>query len=665
MGAMAQATMLPGRVWSLADLAALNLIADAAWIVDSRSVGVWWANDAARALTGAGTADEQSFRLLAGLPDPASLDALLRRLADGERVTERWTVAGGGGPVALSCLCSGIRIDDGRMAMLVVAREADAAAVECLRGMELLQHAMVGMALYSWPDGHALMRNPAARDCCADPDVGFQDRFVDADDAAAVMTALATTDAYHGLARIRTNQGERWHGMDAQRTRDPVTGQPAIAVNERDVTDYVLAKEALHQSEQRLARMVEHLPVGAAYVEGERIFLNQSAERITGYHRTELPTLDAWFKAAYADHHDEMRRRYDVARQAGAPVLSELQIRCKSGALRWIRFSAYLTPGGEVWLLEDVTEHRATLEALHQERAVLQSLIESMPDIVFFKDRDGVYLNYNRAASDYVGRVPKPDERVRDIDLVDAETAARRRQVDALAIEQGVVRNEEWFVYRDGRQRLMETVKTACRDRDGQVLGVVGISRDITDRRAMEEMLRRSEAEKDHMANHDPLTGLPNRRLFFSRASAALARSRQTGQQVALLFIDLDGFKPVNDRLGHDSGDQVLRVTAERLTHSLRASDTVARVGGDEFVVLLEGVTALADVDRLAAKLVEALSVDIPLDSETVSVGTSIGVALYPHDASDPGSLLKAADNALYQAKRLGRGQHVFCQPQE
>jgi diguanylate cyclase (GGDEF)-like protein/PAS domain S-box-containing protein len=549
MGAAACINHTSGQHWSTNDFAALTLIADPIWVADLRTGHALWANGAACTLWGLRSPNELPPNTDCILPESVRqrLPEYALLLSNGASVSERWIIAAASGPASLSCHCSGIRLADGRTAMLV-------------------------------------------------------------------------------------------HGKPC-----PAEGAPPAAPH--------------------LSRMVEHLPMAAAYVEDERIFINKAAERLTGYRQEDLPGMDAWFSTAYPGHDREIRSRYDAARLAEASVLTDLEITCKNGNRRWIRFFAYLTRGGEVWLMEDVTDHRATLEALHHERAVLQSLIDSMPDIVFFKDRDGVYLNYNLAALDYVGWRPNPDDRLRDADLVDAETAERRRRGDLRAMEQGMARNEEWFVYPDGRQRLMETVKTVCRDREGTVLGVVGISRDVTDRRAMEEMLRRSEAEKDHLANHDPLTGLPNRRLFFARTDAELERSCRIDQPLALLFIDLDGFKPVNDRLGHGAGDQVLRVTAERLSGCLRGSDLVARIGGDEFTVLLEGIGSPADAERIAGKLIRALSAEITLGSERVSVGASIGIALYPRDADDARSLVKAADDALYRAKHAGRGRYAVCDP--
>ncbi len=458
----------------------------------------------------------------------------------------------------------------------------------------------------------------------------------------------------------------------------------------------------------------------------------------------------------------------------------------------WVRRSGMALPDGRLGILHEAQlatpsadpDHGGTgTEALDRERAMLQSLIDSMPDIVFFKDVNGTYLKVNRAMLDYAGRPPLG---LTDHRLFDAETAVRRRRTDQIAMQKGFSRSEEWFVHPDGRRVLMETAKAVCLDRSGKMLGVVGIARDITERRqtekqllrqhallqgiidtipdavffkdrdgvlrkanrafaswtgrpleqliglgsheiwppemadgiragdasvyaedqprrneesiplpdggriwveilkapirdagnellglvgvgrditlrkAAEEDLRRSEAEKDHLANHDSLTGLPNRRLLFDRLDVALARSRRSGRPLALLFIDLDGFKAVNDRMGHDCGDEVLRIAAGRIAGCLRRSDTVARVGGDEFTIVLEDVTAAADAGGVADKIVEAVALPIPVQGNTAVIGASVGIALFPADGTDARSLLVAADGAMYRAKQAGRGTHVF-----
>lgn len=160
------------------------------------------------------------------------------------------------------------------------------------------------------------------------------------------------------------------------------------------------------------------------------------------------------------------------------------------------------------------------------------------------------------------------------------------------------------------------------------------------------------------LAQHDALTGLPNRRVLKDRVLQAVARARRSGEMVAILLIDLDEFKPVNDRHGHDAGDEVLRLTATRLKACLRITDTVARYGGDEFVVIAECSAATVDVNAVAAKIAEAVARPIAPPGPGVPdihISCSIGISQYPRDGDDPDTLLRLADAAMYEAKATGR----------
>jgi diguanylate cyclase (GGDEF)-like protein len=167
--------------------------------------------------------------------------------------------------------------------------------------------------------------------------------------------------------------------------------------------------------------------------------------------------------------------------------------------------------------------------------------------------------------------------------------------------------------------------------------------------------LRQSRLELEHLAQHDPLTDLPNRALFDDRMTVALAAARREHTRLALLFIDLDRFKPINDQLGHAAGDQVLKGVADRIHQHIRESDTAARVGGDEFVVLLRNLHAPDDASHVAQKIRQAVDQPFSIDGQTVSVSASIGIALYPEDGTDVMTLSKHADHAMYQEKEKAR----------
>ncbi|HEY7773189.1 MAG TPA: EAL domain-containing protein [Marinagarivorans sp.] len=186
----------------------------------------------------------------------------------------------------------------------------------------------------------------------------------------------------------------------------------------------------------------------------------------------------------------------------------------------------------------------------------------------------------------------------------------------------------------------------------------VGI--DVTAHRQAEHSLRDHKSRLDYMVYHDPLTGLANRSLFYDRISKVLGRAQHTGDNFALVLIDLDRFKNVNDSLGHDAGDALLKIVAEVLSEELRETDSVARLGGDEFVVVLEGVRSISDVELVASRILHRLSVPMRLQGHEITSTASIGVSFYPRDGESIDQLLKHADIAMYRAKSAGKNRYEF-----
>lgn len=208
-------------------------------------------------------------------------------------------------------------------------------------------------------------------------------------------------------------------------------------------------------------------------------------------------------------------------------------------------------------------------------------------------------------------------------------------------------------VAKDGGRRDVEISVSPVRDERGKITQVIHVSRDITER-------KESEREIQQLAYYDTLTGLPNRMLFRDRLNQALTEAEQSGLQLALLFLDLDRFKEVNDTLGHSTGDKLLKVAAERIRHCLRKSDAVARLGGDEFVIIVPALSHVEDAAVIARKILDIIRKPILLENrEIVSTG-SIGISVYPKDGKDVDSLLRSADMAMYRAKEQGRNNHQF-----
>lgn len=228
--------------------------------------------------------------------------------------------------------------------------------------------------------------------------------------------------------------------------------------------------------------------------------------------------------------------------------------------------------------------------------------------------------------------------------LVQEQIASSRRLVEqGLPYPEFVAELEQW--HKDGHTIWVEIKTSAIYDEDGQFIGIVGVARDLTERKKAEAQIR-------HLAQHDSLTGLPNRLLFQDRLAQALLQTQRQQRQLAVLLLDLNGFKPVNDQYGHASGDELLIAVGARLRQLLRASDTVARLGGDEFVVLLPQLEQPQQAAQVATKIQQALAEPFELTVGMVQIGCSIGAALFPQDGDDGDQLLNTADKRMYQQKQ-------------
>ena len=225
----------------------------------------------------------------------------------------------------------------------------------------------------------------------------------------------------------------------------------------------------------------------------------------------------------------------------------------------------------------------------------------------------------------------------------------------------------------DGTIWIMEDVTQERAQREALARAHEELERRVQERTAelqaanaklQQEVFERMQAEQRvwHLAHHDSLTGLPNRALLLDRLQQALNQARRTTHRVAVMFLDLDRFKTINDTLGHDVGDELLKEVAQRLRGAVRAVDTVARLGGDEFVVVLNEIANAEDAVRVAGKIIASFAAPICVGAHELQVTTSIGIGLYPEDGDEVYNLMKRADSAMYQAKHAGRNQYCFYQ---
>ena len=320
-------------------------------------------------------------------------------------------------------------------------------------------------------------------------------------------------------------------------------------------------------------------------------------------------------------------------------------------------------PNGEITCVAiistDITEHKLAEEAIRESEQKYRTIIENIEDGYHELDFSGNIVFFNDALLKILGYSRDEFVRMNYRDLTDEETARRLLQVcDEVYRTGNPSRGIEIEVMRkDGTMRVVELSVSLIVDATGHGAGFRNLVRDITERKKSEETIRR-------LAYHDPLTGLPNRLLFTDRLAMAITGAKRNRQHLAVMILDLDYFKDINDTLGHHIGDRLLQAVGSRLTELLRKGDTVARMGGDEFLILLPEINNVGVTTTIAQKIVDSFQIPLIVDEHRLHITTSIGIAIYPDVSDDVETLIKHSDIAMYRAKGSGRNNYQLFTPE-
>jgi diguanylate cyclase (GGDEF)-like protein/PAS domain S-box-containing protein len=436
--------------------------------------------------------------------------------------------------------------------------------------------------------------------------------------------------------------------------RSALTGLAAVLT---DVLSVQLVRHGMEQTVLSLRTIVDTSPQ-AIYSfdrQGQVTFWSPAAERMFGWANGEvigqlLPIIPAEERQAF----EEFLRGAFKGEPIGTVEL--IRIRKDGSSIHIKAATAPLIDSagnvvGVMAVAEDVTQRKHAEEALRANEEQFRIITEHVSDLIAMVDTSGRRIynspSYQALFGDNV-LVPGSDsfEQIHPDDRADVVSIFNE------TVATGIGRPARFrFRLKDGSVRYVESSGSVVRDSEGRPYRVVIVSRDITDRFGTEQQLR-------HLAHHDMLTGLPNRALLLDRLEHALTRSKRASEQLAVMFIDLDNFKDVNDVLGHEAGDNVLRIATERLRACLRGTDTLARQGGDEFIVLLEDICSLSDVGLVAQKIVETLLRPISIGKHNLQLGASVGISLYPSHGVTMEELLKRADAAMYHAKAQGKNRY-------
>ncbi|MFU8821984.1 MAG: diguanylate cyclase domain-containing protein [Gammaproteobacteria bacterium] len=420
-------------------------------------------------------------------------------------------------------------------------------------------------------------------------------------------------------------------------------------------------------SAELAVRLYEFSPLGICLSDraGRCIYSNAAYLEIMGLTHEQARGA-RWSGSLHPDDRERVNAEWLEAVRSRRSFQTEVRVQRRDGGTVWARLHGSIAQGEDgshatLLLIDDITDRKATEsvlrdsdEALFAERERAQVTLDSIGDAVLVTDLAGTVTYLNLEAENLTGwsredAMGEPLERV--FQIVDGESrntapnpaqrAIAEDRTVGLAI--GCV-----LLRRDGTEIGIEDSAAPIHDRDGAVTGAVIVFHDAARSRLMSEQMA-------HLAQHDHLTGLGNTVLLAERLAQVVRLARRHRKQAALLFIDLNRFKDINDAHGHNFGDEILRAVARRLEACVRESDTVCRRGGDEFVILLTEIECRRDAAQVAEKILAAISTQLVIDGRAVRASASIGISLYPDDGRDAHALTRGADLAMYQAKAGGQ----------
>lgn len=487
-----------------------------------------------------------------------------------------------------------------------------------------------------------------------------------------VQEAIGEDRPFQTEYRIRTREGEeKWIWEQGQKVPSPRREAELLEGYMFDATEKVEARQRLEEAEEKWSTVVDLAPIGIVISDAETgrlINVNRAMASMVGYEPAEVVGVTSDDLSVWVDRD---RRGQLVSRLRERDVVQNepLRLRHASGEVRHTRVSVRLMElSGEdrlLWTVQDVTEQRKREAALRESEARHRTLVETMAEATIIMNAEGQITFANTEANQLLGleRSDLAEHAYDDPDwgitapgggtFPESELPFRR------VMDTGrPVRNVEHAITRPDGTRTILSVNAAPLNggEDGSPDGVVATIRDVTEQKQLE-------AQLEHQALHDPLTGLANRTLFEDRLEQALARSGRRGQPMGLLMLDIDAFKRINDSLGHTVGDDVLEQVGRRLERSIRDSDTAARWGGDEFVVVLPELESTETIETLQHRLRQAIEVPFQVGGDELEVTITVGGVVHTTEdvpgsvaTENPEDLVRFVDLALHRAKSRPAG---------
>ncbi len=487
-------------------------------------------------------------------------------------------------------------------------------------------------------------------------------------------------DSYYANLWSTIVSGKVWQGQLVNRRKDgttyteemtitPVTHDPENATLahfvaiKQDITERMRAQDAVVESERRYRSLFENMLEGFAYCQmlfddrghpQDFVYLevNGSFEKLTGLKDVVGRKFSEVVPGGERSQ-PELIERYSRVALTGEPARFETEV---AGLRMWFSVSAYAAGNGcFIATFDNITERKQAEEALRQAEEKYRAIFEDAVVAIFQSTPDGRYTIANPAMARMLG-YDSPEELVTSITDISQQVYVdpkSRGEFKRLLTKQGTVSDFECQIYRKDGSKMWISANARAVFKAGVLVGYDGMNEDITDRKVAEERVQ-------YLAYYDALTDVPNRTLLQDRLSKALASARRQKDKVALLFLDLDRFKNINDSLGHALGDFLLQKVGERLKRWAREQDTVARLGGDEFLIVLTRIRDVADAAVAAERLMAAMTNEFIVQGNPLSISCSLGISIFPDHGESGEILIKNADAAMYSAKEKGRNNFRF-----
>ncbi len=486
------------------------------------------------------------------------------------------------------------------------------------------------------------------------------------DAAETAMSAIEEADrkgsSFGKVMHIELPQGERWFELSVSRKPGSSDTDRRFIALSRDITERRQAEMTLATREREFRRLAESLPDSIIRYdrEGVTVYFNPVLERTLG------ESAAAMIGKTTREYHpdgsfEDYAQLLDAVLASGEAGELEKLLPGPDGEtyVNQIRIVPEFDSDGEVVgalaIGHDITARKRAEEKLRLAASVFtntnEGIIVTSADNLIIDVNDSFTRITGYTREEVIGKNPKLLSSQRQPPGFYAELWRNLQQT-------GHWVGEIWNRRKNGEEYPEWQTISVVNDEQGRLSHYVAVFSDIT-------LIKKQEQQLQRIAHHDALTGLPNRLLFLDRLKQAEAQVRRTGSLLAVCYGDLDGFKPVNDRYGHEAGDVVLVMIGKRMQECVRSGDTVGRIGGDEFVILLMNLEGLEECEMVLTRLLDEVAQPIQLEGHSVSVSASLGVALFPQDDADPDLLLRHADQAMYQAKRRGKGIIRFFDPDQ